>query len=139
MANKDCGVSAGPLRTALVWVSVATVASGGAQMVAPGFVLGRLDATDSPTDRHLFATIGMFMVVVGGLLFQDLLRNEDDPTVLVWAGLQKLVAAGAVAVGVRRRIFSSRALAVAGFDAVTGLGCLAYRHQLGRRATHQPR
>jgi hypothetical protein len=73
------------------------------------------------------------MAVVGGLLFQDLVRREDDPTVLLWAGLQKLGAAGAVVVGVNRRVFASRALAVAGFDAVSGVGCLAYRRRTVRR------
>jgi hypothetical protein len=124
---------AGKVRKGLVLISVATVVSGGAQMVAPGFVLKQLDASGSDTDRHLFATIGMFMAVVGGLLFQDLVRREDDPTVLLWAGLQKLGAAGAVVVGVNRRVFASRALAVAGFDAVSGVGCLAYRRRTVRR------
>jgi hypothetical protein len=114
-------------------ISIATVASGAAQAVAPGFVLKQLDASDTATGRHLFATIGMFMTVIGGLQLQDLLRHEDDPTVLLWAGLQKLGAAGAVAVGVRRRVFASRALVVAGFDAVSGLGCFAYRRQLRHR------
>jgi len=122
------------VRKGLVLISVATVASGGAQMVAPGFVLKQLDASASETDRHLFATIGMFMVVVGGLLLQDLVKREDDPTVLLWAGLQKLGAAGAVVVGVRRRVFASRALAVAGFDALSGVGCLAYRRRTLRRS-----
>ena len=115
------------IRRSLVGISVATVASGGLQMVAPGLVLGQLDAEQTSTDRHLFATVGMFMVVVGGLLFSDLVHHEDDPTVLLWAGLQKLAASGAVGIGVQRRVFAPRALAVAGFDALSGLGCLAYR------------
>ncbi|MDQ1394383.1 MAG: hypothetical protein QOF30_3360 [Acidimicrobiaceae bacterium] len=120
------------LRQALLGISVATVASGGLQIVAPGLVLRQLDAARADTDRHLFATVGMFMVVVGGLLAHDLVRHDDDPTVLLWAGLQKVGAAGAVAIGVRHGVFARRALAVAGFDAISGLGCLAYRTRVRR-------
>jgi hypothetical protein len=125
----------GFVRTALVGVSVATVGSGAFQMVAPGFVLKQLNVPQSDADRHLFATVGMFMVVMGGLLLQDLVHHEDDPTVLLWAALQKFGAAGAVAIGVKRGVFASRALAVAGFDAASGLGCLAYRARVRRGHT----
>jgi hypothetical protein len=136
VATND-GSSARFLRPALVAISAATVASGGLQIVAPGFVLKQLDASRADTDRHLFATVGMFMVVVGGLLLHDLIRHDDDPTVLLWAGLQKVGAAGAVAIGVKRHVFARQALAVAGFDALSGLGCLAYRTRVRRtgRAT----
>jgi len=121
------------MRPALVGVSVATVASGGVQMLAPGMMLGKLDASQSEADRQLFATIGMFMVVMGGLLLDDLARHDDDPTVLLWAALQKLGAAGAVAIGVKRHVFAGRALMVAGFDVASGFGCLAYRSKVRRR------
>jgi hypothetical protein len=127
------------LRQALLGISVTTVASGGLQMAAPGFVLKQLDASRADTERQLFATVGMFMVVVGGLLIHDLVRHEDDPTVLLWAGLQKVGAAGAVAIGVKRQVFARRALAVAGFDAISGLGCLAYRARIrGASSTGGP-
>ena len=43
-----------------------TEASGAVQFVAPGLVLNRLARQPDQLSRHLFATIGMFMVVAGG-------------------------------------------------------------------------
>jgi hypothetical protein len=89
-------------------------------------MLDLLAARDDDTARHFFATIGMFMVVVGGGLLNALLRPGRDPVIVFWAALQKLGASLAVGIGVRRRIFSPLALGVALIDLLSGL--LAIEH-----------
>ena len=68
----------------------------------------------------------MFMFVVGGGLLNALLRPGRDSVIVFWAALQKLGAAVAVGLGVKRRIFSPLALGVAFFDLLSGL--LAAEH-----------
>jgi hypothetical protein len=122
------------LRRALWCISAATVVSGGVQLVAPGFVLNKVGGSESPSTRQLFGTIGMFMVVVGGLLLQELSTGDANPSVVGWAAAQKFGASGAVAVGVSHGIFSPKALQVAAFDFASGVMCLAYRRALVRHA-----
>ncbi|WP_187366061.1 hypothetical protein [Trebonia kvetii] len=42
-------------------------------------------------------------------------------------------ASAAMSIGVGRGLYARRALAVAGFDFLSGLGCLAYARQLSAR------
>ncbi|MEA2214230.1 MAG: hypothetical protein QOF83_4178 [Solirubrobacteraceae bacterium] len=119
-------------RSAVRAVAVLTAVSGVAQAAAPGALLRPLRVDDTPATRQLFGTIGMFMAVVGGLLLASL-RRGDPQEVLVWTAAQKLGAAGAVALGVRRSVFSPRALLVAGFDFCSGVLVLDYR----RRTRHR--
>lgn len=114
------------IRRALIAISALTVASGAAQALAPARMLRALRAQDDAAARHLFATVGMFMVVVGGGLLNALLRPGRQPIIVFWAALQKLGAAVAVGLGVKRRIFSPLALGVAVFDLLSGL--LAAEH-----------
>lgn len=120
------------MRKALVAISGLTVISGAIQTLLPKRMLRALAAEDDAATRHFFGTIGMFMVVVGGGLLDALLRPGRDPVILFWAALQKFGAAVAVAIGVRRRIFSPLALAVAGFDFLSGLLAVAYWRRIRR-------
>jgi predicted acylesterase/phospholipase RssA len=114
------------LRWILVAISLATVVSGAVQLIAPGFELRFLQAESTPTSRHFFGIVGMFMVLFGGLLLHALVRPKENPAAFVWAGLQKLGACVAVGLGVARGIFSPLALGVAGFDLISGVLVLSY-------------
>lgn len=114
------------IRRALIAISALTVVSGAVQALAPARLLRALRAQDDPAARHFFATIGMFMVVVGGGLLSALLRPGRQPIILFWAAFQKLGASVAVGLGVRRRIFSPLALGVAFFDLLSGLLAAEY-------------
>jgi hypothetical protein len=117
-----------PLRVVLALIAVSTIVSGLAQIVAPGFVLDLLSVEKLETTRQLFATIGMFMTLFGGLLLQALLDRAEHPIVVFWASLQKLGASAAVAIGVARDVFAPTALTVAAFDLLSGiLGFLFWR------------
>jgi hypothetical protein len=119
-------------RQALLAIGVITVATGATQAAAPGTLLNALDVENTDATRQLFGTVGMFMVVVGGLLTAAMRRPGEGRDVVFWTGLQKLGAAGAVTLGVRRAVFAPRALLVAGFDFLSGLIALDYWRRLGR-------
>jgi len=118
-----------PLRQVVAAIAVITVVSGGVQLLAPGFVLGVIDGESTAGSRHFFAIVGMFMVVVGGLLLHGLLTPPLPAYVALWTGLQKLGAATAVGLGVANEVFGALALLVAGFDLLSGalIGLLWWR------------
>lgn len=111
------------LRSVLLVIGGVTVASGLGQLLLPGVALGLLGAESTDTTRHFFAIVGMFMVIVGGLLVHGLLRPPTPAYVVLWAGLQKLGAFTAVGLGVWQGVFSSLALPIAFFDLATAALC----------------
>jgi uncharacterized protein YjeT (DUF2065 family) len=117
-------------RTPLWWIALAiaviTIISGAVQMLTPQLVLKLISADITKTSSHFFAIVGMFMLLFGGALWQALCSDEAQGTVLFWAGLQKVGAATAVALGVNKAIFAKLALLVAGFDLLSGLLIFAY-------------
>jgi hypothetical protein len=119
-------IAADPLRALLAAIAVVTVFSGAAQIPFGGTILELLGAEPTTAARQLFATVGMFMVVVGGLLLHTLLRPKPAPEVLLWSGVQKAGACAAVAVGVMNGVFAPVALTVAVFDLATAALCLIY-------------
>jgi hypothetical protein len=109
------------LRQVVLAIAALTVLSGAVQVLAPGFVLAIVGADSDDTSRHFFAIVGMFMVVVGGLLLHGLVRPPTPAIVLLWSALQKVGAAVAVGLGVVNDVFGPLALAVAGFDLLSGV------------------
>lgn len=108
------------LRLALLIIGAVTVVSGLGQLLAPGFVLTIIGGDTAPAAAQGFATVGMFMVVTGAMLMQDLWRRSGQPTVPFWIGVQKVAAAALVGMGVSRGLFAPLALGVAAFDLVSG-------------------
>jgi hypothetical protein len=119
-------IATDPLRAVLAAIAVVTVFSGAVQIPFGGTILELLGAEPTTAARQLFATVGMFMVVVGGLLLHTLLRPKPAPEVLLWSGVQKAGACAAVAVGVMNGVFAPVALTVAVFDLATAALCLIY-------------
>src|SRR4051794_27875530 len=120
------------MRSGVKAIAGLTLVTGAAQAVLPGKMLEPLAAENDEATRHLFRTVGMFMVVVGGGLGSTLRNGSGDPDVLLWTGVQKLGASAAVGLGVKRRVFSPLALGVAGFDLLSGLLVFGYRRRLRR-------
>ncbi|MDI2021953.1 hypothetical protein [Paenarthrobacter nicotinovorans] len=108
-----------PLRAVLAVIAAITVLTGAAQLPFGGPILQLLGSEDTATTRQLFGTVGMFMVVVGGLLLHTLLSGAPSPDVVLWSGLQKAGAFSAVGIGVLNGVFSPIALWVAFFDLAT--------------------
>ena len=129
------------LRAVVAAIAALTAISGLGQLLLPGAVLDLLGAESTATTRHLFAIVGMFMAVVGGVTLQALLVEPTPAFVVLWCAVQKLGAFLAVSVGVLRDLFSWVAMAVALFDLLTAvlatvlwlrLRAPASRHQQAR-------
>ena len=114
-------------------IAVITIASGLVQLIWPAFVLGFIGGTVSPATKHFFGIVGMFMVLFGGLLYHALSGNRQHRIAVLWCGLQKFGAAGAVGLGVTREIFSWLALGVAAFDFVSGIIIMIYWFSIQKR------
>ncbi|MCA4133629.1 hypothetical protein [Arthrobacter sp. M4] len=118
--------AADPLRAVLAAIAVITVFSGAVQIPFGGSILSLLGVEPTATARQLFGTVGMFMIVVGGLLLHTLLRPFPAREVLLWSAVQKAGAFAAVGIGVLAAVFSPLALLVAFFDLATAALCFAY-------------
>ncbi|UXM93031.1 hypothetical protein [Paenarthrobacter sp. JL.01a] len=115
-----------PLRAVLTAIAGITVLSGAVQVPFGGPILRLLGAEDTATSRQLFGTVGMFMVIVGGLLLHSLLSGTPSPVVVLWSALQKAGAFGAVGIGVLNGVFAPIALGVAFFDLATAVLLFIY-------------
>ncbi|MBB5642044.1 hypothetical protein [Cryobacterium roopkundense] len=128
-----------PLRAVLVALAGITALTGLAEILAPATLLSLLGAEPAPLATQLFATVGLFMMVVGGLLTQSLLRRTPHRDVVFWSGLQKAGAVVAVTVGVLNGVFGPIALLVAAFDLATAVLLFLYWKRLqGRIVSQRP-
>ncbi|MFE4198254.1 hypothetical protein ACFRJ9_20595 [Paenarthrobacter sp. NPDC056912] len=126
--------AADPLRAVLAVIAVITVVTGAVQVPFGGAVLQLIGAESTPETRQLFGTVGMFMVVVGGLLLHTLLNAVPSPEVVLWSGIQKTGAFGAVGIGVLNGVFSPIALLVAFFDLATAILLFIYWRRISAAA-----
>jgi hypothetical protein len=108
-------------------IAVITALSGLVQIVVPGWELDLLATENTATTRQLFATVGMFMLLFGGLMVHALAIGRELRLVLLWTSLQKFGAFAAVSLGVVGGVFSPLVMAVALFDLASGAVLLAYR------------
>ncbi|MEO3939594.1 hypothetical protein V3C41_00755 [Paenarthrobacter nicotinovorans] len=122
--------AADPLRAVLAVIAIITVLTGAIQVPFGGQVLQLIGADSTPVTRQLFGTVGMFMIVVGGLLLNTLLNDPPSPEVVLWSALQKTGAFGAVGIGVLNGVFAPIALMVAFFDLATGILLLIHWRRL---------
>jgi len=109
------------IRLIILLISVATLFSGAIQVVAPAFVLNFVGAEIDTTTKQLFATIGMFMFLFGGMMIHALYHEDNNRVVVIWSGLQKLGASIAVFIGIFNGVFIPIAAGVAIFDLLSGL------------------
>lgn len=118
------------LNLIIVLISLATVLSGLAQVVAPTFVLNTIGAEGTPATAYLFSVIGMFMALFGGMMLHALYSPHSNKVATMWAGFQKLGAAFAVGIGIMYGVFSTLAIGVAVFDLFSGIIFLYYHSTL---------
>lgn len=119
------------LRRALVAIAAITVATGLAQLLVPSLVLAVVATGAEPPTAHMFATVGMFMVITGAMFLQSLLAHSSEPAIPLWIGVQKSAACVLVALGVFKGVFAMLALGVAAFDGFSGvLAFWFWRRQL---------
>lgn len=120
------------LRRVLLLIALLTVVSGLVQALAPGRLLAILSADSNPASRHFFGIVGMFMMLFGGMLWNALTSAPPQPIPILWAALQKFGASLAVGLGVWHGVFASLALAVAGFDLLSGVLAFVYWRAVSR-------
>lgn len=109
------------IRLIILLISVATLFLGAIQVVVPAFVLNFVGAEIDTTTKQLFATIGMFMFLFGGMMIHALYHEDNNRVVVIWSGLQKLGASIAVFIGIFNGVFIPIAAGVAIFDLLSGL------------------
>jgi hypothetical protein len=105
------------------------------QAIAPAFVLNFVGAEINTTSKQLFATIGMFMFLFGGMMIHALYHVENNRVVVIWSGLQKLGASVAVFIGIFNGTFILLAAGVAVFDLFSALLFFYYLKTLKSDAT----
>jgi len=121
----------------LVIISVTTLISGVVQIFNPAFILRLISAEVTPTTGQLFATVGMFMALFGGMLLQVLISKRYVKSVFLWAGLQKIGASIAVPIGFCRHLFGTFGLGVAAFDFLYGILIFVYMAMAAREEDAQ--
>jgi hypothetical protein len=122
------------IRVILLLISVTTLVSGALQVIAPAFVLNFVGVEIDFTSKQLFATIGMFMFLFGGMMIHALYNAENNRVAVLWSGLQKLGASIAVFFGIYLGVFHLLAAGVATFDFLSGLLFFYYLRTMKRDA-----
>ena len=115
-------------------IAAITVLGGLAQLLEPRLVLRLIGGEITPASAHFFGIVGMFMLLFGGALLQEVFSSSAQPIVALWAALQKFGAVAAVALGVVRGIFSPLALLVASFDLISAAVIIAYWSRIRKSA-----
>lgn len=114
------------LNLLVILISLITILSGFIQMVMPSLVLNLIGAEVSPISSHLFAIVGMFMVLFGGLMIHTVYSAHTSREAVLWCAFQKLGAFIAVGLGVMNGLFALIAIGVALFDLFSGLLFMYY-------------
>lgn len=113
----------------VVVISIVTIFSGLLQIVMPTYVLQLIGATHSPLAGHLFAIVGLFMALFGGLMLHTVYSARTSRVAILWCSFQKLGAFVAVSVGVLKGLFAFIAIGVALFDLISGILFIVYLKQ----------
>jgi hypothetical protein len=114
------------IRPILLLIGGLTIVSGLYQLFAPASVLQLVQGESTPTSRHFFAIIGMFMFLFGGLTVHALYSPASNKAAILWAALQKGGASAAVLLGIQRHLLAGMALPVSLFDGLSFLLLLYY-------------
>jgi uncharacterized protein YjeT (DUF2065 family) len=119
------------LRLIIVLIAILTIISGLVQMLSPSFVLKLVGGDITASTDHLFAIIGMFMFLFGGLLLHSLYSVYNNRRVVLWCALQKLGASVAVFIAIEKHLFMPVAALVAGFDLLSAVLFFMYYKTIG--------
>lgn len=120
------------LRLLLIGIAGITVLSGAVQIAMPETVLGVIATSSDAMSAQLFRTVGMFMVVTGGLFWQSLIARSGERLIPFWIGVQKFAAAVLVTLGWNAGLFAVLAMTIAVFDLATGVLCFVFWRRLAQ-------
>lgn len=116
----------------LVAVAIVTVLSGIGQALLPDRTLAFMGLMISDDTVFLIRVLSLLVALFGGALLHSALTARFEHTVLLWVGLQKLIGAASMLLGMTNGLFASEVLLVAGFDFAAGLYVLWFS-SWGRR------
>jgi hypothetical protein len=108
----------------LILIAVITVLSGIGQLLLPDAALALMNITPLPETRYLFRLVSLLTALFGGALLHTAFPGQYQSTVLLWAGLQKLLGAAAVLLAVLNGLIAAPTLLIAAYDALAGLTIL---------------
>ncbi|SEI86290.1 hypothetical protein SAMN05192553_101586 [Cyclobacterium xiamenense] len=129
--DKVFGISTRYIELLVVLIAFITLLSGLVQLIHPSFVLNFVGkAAATPESAHLFAIVGMFMALFGGMVLHAVYGSVSNTQIILWSSFQKFGAFVAVTVGVFKGLFSILALSVAIFDLFSGIVFLLYLRTL---------
>src|ERR1700676_5393660 len=120
------------LRLINLMIAIITVISGLLQIIDPSFVLKTIGGEITPTTCQCFATIGMFMVMFGGLIVQALYSVQQNNAAILWGALQKIGASIAVFIAIFHHLLSPIAALVASFDLVSFILLMIYYRNISK-------
>ena len=118
-------------RTIAAFIGALTVLAGAVQALAPGFITRLIGAAPEPSTLQFAATVGMFMVLFGGMLLQATREGPAARALVGWCAAQKLGASLAVFIGVVHGVLGWFALMVAFQDFVSCFLLVGYFGKLG--------
>ena len=112
-----------------IYIALITAVSGAAQILFPNQMLsfvsntsevGNLFSSHEATQAiHFFRILGMFMFILGAMLCQSICFDQGQNIITIWSGIYKLGASIAISYGVYIKVFTTVAIFVAVFEAVS--------------------
>lgn len=123
----------------LVAIGVITIVSGILQCVAPVTLLRVFSPDVTAVSEHFLRITGILTAAFGALLVHALVSRELQHVAVLWTGIQKVLIAAIVGLAIQDMIFSSLALAAAGFDFVSGVMLIAYWYWMKQQANESQR
>lgn len=105
----------------VIAIAVITILSGVGQFVIPDAALTFMSVSVTGETVYLFRLVSLLTALFGGALLHTSLSGRYEPTVLLWASLQKLLGAAAVLLAVLSGLIASGTLLIAGYDFLAGL------------------
>jgi len=111
----------------LIAVAIITIVSGLIQIILPETILNTMGLSPASETIYFFRIVSLLTVLFGGVLLHAALSGQEQPIILLWASLQKILGAAAVILAVLSGLLASGALAAAGYDFAAGLFILWYR------------
>jgi hypothetical protein len=117
----------------VIAVAAITILSALYQLALPASALALLGVNPISETVYLFRLASLLTGLFGGMLLHSSLSGQAEPTVLLWASLQKLLGAALVGLGVGNGTLATAALPVAGYDFAAGLFLLWYWSNLAKR------
>jgi hypothetical protein len=110
----------------LLIIAIITVLSAAFQFLVPAQALAAAAISVSVEIIYLFRLSSLLSGLFGGMLLHSFLAGRQEPSVILWASLQKLLGSALVVLGLIDGTLAAAALLIAVYDTAAGLYLLWY-------------